>query len=466
MNPFIDAFIHRHQLLKKGDRLLVAVSGGTDSMVLLDWLMANSQKYQFTLDAMHVHHGLRGADADADERFVRQYCETYGVSYHCAFLRLDKKNNRRSLQDLAREKRYEALGEKMREIGANKLAVAHHGDDQAETMLMQWVRGAASSGSGMPAIRAFAEGELIRPFLSVSKKEIESIGREKEIPYRHDASNDSRNYTRNRLRKNVMPYLYAENPRLHQTAQRQAEQAQLEDAYLAEQAYSCFQTLRVDKQAVFCDDLLNIPHALQRRVIHLLLNYLDDENTSVWSRHDIDSVLELTKHSVPSASRNLTHSWKAERRYGELHFMRVRESGRSAAKETEVSLEFTEVYRTDRGLLRVYPPGAEAPNDNGRSDSVSINVQEAALPLCLRTRKPGDRIRLPDGRGSKKIKDVMIDLKIPKSIRDQWPILTDDHGTILWVPLLIRSYELQNQRPDEKNSAVLTYNEASHHQQC
>lgn len=225
-------------LLKAGDRVCVAISGGADSTALLLALVeANAEKTPLgiVVSAAHVHHGLRGAEADADETFVRELCERLRVALHV--FRVDtaarQAAEREGLEEAARELRYGALCGLLDQGLVDAIATAHTLDDQAETVMMKLLRGAWTEGIGgiSPEVQEAGRGRIIRPLLGVRRKEVEAFLRGREQGWREDASNQDTSLTRNRVRHELMPVLRTFNPSVDEALERLSAIARDEESY-------------------------------------------------------------------------------------------------------------------------------------------------------------------------------------------------------------------------------------------
>ncbi len=217
-------------LLQPGDRVLAAVSGGPDSVCLAHHLARLAPRRRLRLTLAHLHHGLRGPDADKDEAFVRGLAEELGTPLIVRRLpvRALARTQRRSLEDAGRRLRYRALAEIARSENCNKVAAGHHLDDQAETLLLHLLRGTKAKGlAGMPPLRPLETGReellLIRPLLPLSRKDVEAYLRCFGLRSRTDRSNRSLDYTRNWIRLKVLPLLASRNPRIRENLAAIAE---------------------------------------------------------------------------------------------------------------------------------------------------------------------------------------------------------------------------------------------------
>jgi len=221
------SFDRARKLTLPEDRILVAISGGPDSVALGHYLFQQSVRRAFTVFFAHIHHGLRGAAADRDAAFARDLAKKWGIA--CATLRIPVARKavaeNRSLEDAARSLRYRALAAHARKLGCAKVAVGHHLDDQAETVLLHILRGTKAKGlAGMPVRRPLAAGvELLRPFLAISREDVLSYLAAYRLPYRIDKSNSQDRFTRNWIRRRVLPLLASRNPKIREHLARIAE---------------------------------------------------------------------------------------------------------------------------------------------------------------------------------------------------------------------------------------------------
>ena len=201
-NKKVQNFAFQYDLWDKGSKIILAVSGGPDSMCMLNFFHELSKKYELSLHVAHVNYGLRGQDSEKDEALVKKTTEKLGIG--CSVLKAKKSKQKGNLEENLREIRYEFFETLRKKLGFELIAVAHNQDDQAETVLMRMMRG--SGLNGLSAIRP-KSGVIIRPFLKTSRKEIMAYLKEKDVPYRNDSTNSEQQFTRNRVRHGLLPYL-------------------------------------------------------------------------------------------------------------------------------------------------------------------------------------------------------------------------------------------------------------------
>ena len=385
------SFIREHDMVQPGDRIICAVSGGADSMALLGAMCLLKEKLGIQLEVAHFNHNLRGEESLADEAFVRAFCQTRGIRCHVGSERVQA--GEKGLEAAARESRYHFLGNL-----EGKIATAHTADDNAETVLMHLLRGTGLNGlGGITPVR----GNIIRPMLMVTRQEVLAFLKSQQIPYVTDSSNETDAFLRNRIRHHVMPFLKEENPSIAQnlsaTAMRLRQDAQLLDS-LAEPT--------TDVLA-----LREMPLAIQSRVLaKLLINFGVKEPEGL----HVEQLRKLILSENPSARAEFPGNVVVGRQYN-----------------TIVKLETQQP-------LGEYPlrcPGRTEIPELGLAVVCSEPMEEQGTLVCgrgalvLRSRRTGDTIHLPGG--TKTIKKLFIDAKIPALQRARIPVIADAAGIVM-----------------------------------
>ncbi|WP_251554329.1 tRNA lysidine(34) synthetase TilS [Neobacillus muris] len=437
----VKAFLRRHLFTLENGKVAVGVSGGPDSLALLHYLAKQREKWNLTIVAAHVDHMFRGQESYEDALFVKNFCAEYGVPFEMAQVNVPQimEADGKSAETAAREVRYQFYKQVMEKHHCSYLALGHHGDDQMETVLMRLTRGSSGMArAGIPFSRPFAGGLLFRPFLCLTKTEIEEYCRRHYLKPRIDPSNLESVYTRNRFRHQAIPFLKKENPHVHEHFQRFSEELQADEKYLQELTVQQMNTVMKNRDeqqiAIDIESFSTMPLPLQRRGIQLILNYLYKESAGDLSAVHIDDVFYLIRHGGPSGRLDFPKGLRVTRSYNELNFQFL----------TQGSEEY---------YFEIAGPGSVA-LPNGFSITITMGTQvrpgihtNTALfdadhvkwPLIVRTRKKGDRMTLKGMKGSKKLKDIFIDQKVPLHDRDTWPVITDRDGCILWLPGLKKS---------------------------
>ncbi|WP_374098423.1 tRNA lysidine(34) synthetase TilS [Jeotgalibacillus sp. JSM ZJ347] len=443
----VRAYCEKHDMVSKGDKVLIGVSGGPDSLALLHFF--NERMHGLKVEAVHMDHGLRESSAE-DAAYVKAYCQLHQIPFH--FLQADVKGRMEQtgegVQEAARKVRYAYFEKLMTETGAAVIMIGQHADDQVETILFRLMRGTSIRGAaGIQPVRSFGEGKMVRPFLSVTKSEIEQYCEREGLEPRRDPTNESDAYTRNRLRRHVIPLLKKENPLLHEAFERFSEELGEDNAWLEQEAEKALRDVCITKTSdrfhLSIGKLRTYGLPLQRRVIHLILNYLYAKVPTSLSSAHTRAILDLLKQAHPSGDLHLPESLTVTRSYedGYFHFQReTHSSGYTYSIDKEQLVKLPDGHLLDVRAGKVVP-------DKPYLDL--YYVSESFMPLTVRNRREGDKIRLPDGKGSKKIKDVFIEKKVPLKQRDDHPIVTAADGKVLWIPGLRKA-------PSDGKSAAYT----------
>ncbi len=401
--------------VRQTDAVLVALSGGADSVALLDAMNALLQKGEISaLFAAHVNHGIRGERANADEAFCVSLCKSLGVPL--SVFRVDAtafaKERRMTLEEAARTLRYDALREAKAQTGADCILLAHHANDQAETVLMHILRGCGLAGlCGMQA----RKGDLARPLLGVSRAEIDAYLSQNGLPHCVDESNETNDAFRNRVRHEILPAMQAENPAIVLTLCRMADLVSQDESYLSELATAAQKTvLKGDSLDAAALDAL--PHPLKARVVHRLLQPNVTET-------DVQSVLRLC--SMRTGARiSLSDGRTAWR-----DSSRVTLGVYPARSAYEVPYSDFGDAVLPCGV--VYAQSVKAflkPHDETEA---YLDRDALCGDLMFRTRRDKDRMFPLGASGSRLFSDVLTDKKIPREMRDM-PLLCTGNE-VLWA---------------------------------
>ncbi len=439
--------VEQHQMIRRGEKVLVGVSGGPDSLALLHGLRTLGSEYGWSLFVIHVNHGLRGKESEEDARFVRECCNKWKIP-----CRIEEVNVHEALrqeggnkQAVARKLRYKAFRKAAEGWGIDKLALAHHRDDQVETILMRIIRGTGVGGlKGMEKIRRWYGIHLIRPLLSISRQTIENYCQEQGLNPRLDRSNLSLAYTRNRVRLELLPLLSTYNPRVKEAILQLSEIISEEEKVWREMESDAFRQVVTEKSlASLTLDLSSFLHlsvALQRRIVKLILSCLLKQGSDEASLDSIERIRKIAFHPNPSVEIDLPGGIKAERKY-DLLILRLEEDG-SPENKTPAPIPLSVPGMTSlpgfMGKIEVIVSSAPLDAIKPCRDFAVFDACQIDQPIMVRSRQPGDRMTCFGMNGTKKLKNLFIEAKIPRRARDSYPVVTAGEH-ILWLPGIRRS---------------------------
>ncbi|MFL1999008.1 tRNA lysidine(34) synthetase TilS [Lysinibacillus irui] len=438
----VKTFIEEEQLLQQGDHLLIAVSGGVDSMALLHYFVQTQEQWNIQVEAVHVDHMLRGQASAEDRAFVQKYCDDNGVSLHATEIPVPAimAQENGNTQLICRRERYRYFKEILGKINANKLVTAHHADDQLESVLMALTKNATmNSMQGIRPQRLFEGKSLIRPFLTVTKSEIREYLLRKGLDYREDASNSKDTYVRNRFRHHVVPLLEAENPRVTEQITHFTKHLQVDDAFLMSLAQDVFsQTVIRSNENTYSLEIEAfqlIPLALQRRLILILLNYLYKDSNTIQSFALLTSILKLCDTTAGYAEIHLPEDFLAVRRYGKLTIQKNKPLEDQTSPEKQIisiANGWTTLINGERlCVVNLHDLSSELLTDTAQL--FYFNASKLHLPLYIRARKDGDKMLLKGMDQPKRISRLFIDEKIPLNERNSWPLLISQTDEVVAV---------------------------------
>lgn len=403
------SFCKQNALLLPGDRVCVAVSGGADSMALLTALLALRERLGITVCAAHFHHGLRGQEADRDAEFVSDWCRAHDVP--CAVGRGDTQKRAaetgESLEEAARALRYAFF----ETLDADKIATAHTADDNAETVLLHLLRGTGLRGlAGIPARR----GRFVRPLLALTREDVEIYLRSHGVPHVEDSSNAADDCVRNRLRHRVLPLLRAENPAFAQSVLREGRILRQEDDYLSALAAAAEEGCR-DNGGWSCRALSALEPVLRHRVLLGMLRALPLENPS---QVHLQALERLIASASPSASCTLPEGWTARRENDRLVLDRA---DFPVCPTAPLNIPGVTVLSEIGLQIRAFvTENSNFAKKNAFTFAFRYDMI-AASAWSVRARQVGDSLRLPGG--SRSLKRLLIDRKVPRAQRDALPVV-------------------------------------------
>ena len=456
MNLFIDKVkdtIKKYGMLKRGRSLCVAVSGGVDSMVLLRVLYVLKDELFLKLSVCHVNHNLRGSESRRDLAFVRDASRKMGFRFMSTTLKKGELTIRKgvSLQSLARDKRFRALEEAMKELQADAIVLGHNADDSVETFLMRVLKGCGLKGlCGIPPKR----GPFVRPLIETSREEIERYAKQESIRYVEDSTNRTDKYLRNSVRLKLLPFIERHyNPAIKDTVLRTQSVLQRDEAFIEETSKAAYLSTVIEEGKGFVafdrENLLSLHEAIGARVFLMAAQSVKAKGGREEYAHMVEGFLSVARGARPNATIKLHEGLYARREYDKVFVSRLKP--RSSLRKVEVRLKapgrtkFGEFefrasvmnkrpkdFSSDKRFLPFLKGGQEG------LTTAYFDFKSLSAPLKIRTFRHGDRITPLGMKGRKKVKDIFVDEKVPMAGRRETPIITagDD---ILWVTGLRQS---------------------------
>lgn len=446
----VDRYIAEHKLVCSGEKVLLAVSGGADSMALLDICQRLVSTWQISLHIVHLNHMFRGEEARMDAEFVRSKAREMGIPATILTFNVPayRDEHKMSSQDAARRVRYDLFLKVAATVGATKLAVAHHRDDQVETVLLNILRGTGPEGlRGMLPLRLWQEGQnlaVIRPLLEVSREEIEAYLQERKIPFRLDRTNLQDKYLRNKVRLRLLPLLEKEyNPAIREALLSLSSVMSASEEYLQQETlraeHRVFLPGRPGEVVLDCGQFSQEPEALQGKLLRHGLRQLLPGLRGVTYGH-IKALQKLAMAAQTGSSLALPGRVQAAISYKKLHLCRQNKDRRWPGAAKLASYPLAVPGEVVLPLLKKRIRASVLPR--GKAPWPPVETREAVLDydrlpkegaeICVRGRQVGDKFQPLGLRGNKKLKDYLIDKKIPRAKRDSLPLVTVG-SDILWI---------------------------------
>lgn len=446
--------IKHHNLWSQEDRVLIAVSGGVDSMVLLHAVEHLPEELQPSqIGIVHINHHTR-PETESEEQAVRTLADYYELPI---YVKQWTQGSQVSInfEQVARDMRYEFFEEVMSEHDYTVLLTAHHRDDQAETVLMKLIRGGLLQEKvGIPVKRKFVNKEISRPLLNITKDELYQYASDNKVTYFEDSSNQEHDHTRNRVRHRIIPLLEEENS---QASKHLADFSnELDDLMsvvkpIVKDKSSQIATYQPDEVTIQIEQLLKLPGALAKLVLTEILKRIFDEQKAFKKKY-VRTILDWLEESTPNSTLDLSDPWICIRQYDQLIITKEQEvvdqNEQYTVKLNEwVTLSDNEqfgVFHIDSVLLEQHDLVMSIPKDALRP------------PFTVRHRQNGDRMSYKGGDGTKKLKDIFIDQKVSKIKRDKAWVVEDDTNEIQWL-IGYQESQLSNDLITDKINYIFVY---------
>jgi len=429
--------IDRYKMLNVGDKVLVGVSGGPDSMALLLVLSQLKKHYQLSLLVAHYNHKLRGIESEQEAEFIKIQSERMDIP--CIIENddgdlLNIKNNR---EEIARKKRYDFFARKARELKAEKVALGHTATDQAETFFLWLFRGAGTKGlRGIPPVR---DGWIIRPLIEIERKEILEFLQRNHIPWKEDSSNRNTCYFRNKIREFLFPLLLQKfAPQLVKGITKVTEILHQEDIFLeklAEEKFKKIKTLNENYEVLLkINELLALPLALRRRVIRMAIKTARGSLRRINFEHG-EKIINALANPNPYLKFSLPEGLEVIK---ESEFLKFAFRPKKIANPLSFYYEFNslpeviDIPEIGKKIKIEVLPWSPGQSPIGDKNIALFDYEKIRYPLIVRNRRPGDRFQPLGTFGIKKLKNFFIDLKIPREERGFIPLIIFGE-VIAWV---------------------------------
>ncbi len=452
-------YIKENKLLEKGDKVLVALSGGPDSVCLLHMLYMLKEEFKLELGAIHINHMLRGNESEADEEYTYKLCENLGIEYYVRRIDIDyiAKVKGVSIEVAGRDSRYEAFEEIKYQYGYNKIAVAHNANDQVETILMRMMRGTGLEG--LTGIKPKRDGDIIRPILCLERELIERHCEDYKLEPRIDRTNNERIYSRNKVRLDIIPYMKENfNPDIIEVINRMAILLQKDNKCIEDNSQKCYDKYcKLEKSYIRISKELfeNEDEAIVTRVIKIAFKRISNSYQNFEMKH-IYEIVSLVKK--PTGKQiNLTNNIIAEKVYGDI-VLKENVEKTISNNELEIQKEKLEgIYEFGEYLINIEVIKNDINIKNSKNCLIKLfNYDKIDRRVTIRYRRDGDKINPIGMKGNKKIKDIFIDMKIPREERDQVPIVEIDNN-ISWL-VGLKTSDIYKIEKNTKEILKITFN--------
>ena len=432
-----------NNLLIDNDTIIVAVSGGPDSMALLSLLLEIKNNKNINIICAHVNHNSGRMGQDEEEEYVKSFSNKNNIIFESYKIDEYKESN---FEMEARSKRYSFFDELVKKYNAKYVFTAHHGDDLVETILMRIVRGSTLKGyTGFLKELDCGNYKIIRPFISLTKDDLINYLDKSNIKYYTDNSNYDDKHTRNRYRKYILPKLKEENKEVHKKFLKFSETLEQYDRYIKNEAKKIMKDIYINNKL----DLIKfnkLDKLIKDNIFYIILDDIYGDNINDINDNHINLIYDLINSDKSNSYINLPDNMKAVKSYNYLEIKNnTNYNEYNILFENEIELpNNSKIYIIDK-------------TDSDSNYVCRLNYNDIKLPLYIRTIKENDRIDLKGFNGSKKIKDIFINSKIPLDIRKIYPIVVDSNDKILWLPGLKKSKI--DKTKDEKYDIILKYEE-------
>lgn len=407
---------------KEAETIVIGCSAGPDSMALLHYLITNTKN---RIVCCHINHNVR-KESEKEEKYLKNYCQKQNILFESYKIENYQENN---FENEARKKRYQFYEKTLQKYNSHYLFLAHHGDDLIETIIMKINRGSNLEGyAGIKEISTHKDYTIIRPFLSYTKEDLLDYNQRNNVEYFIDKTNQDTNYTRNRIRANILPLLKQENKDIHKQFLKYSKVLLEYNTYIEE-------TVKEKMAILYKKNILNLKlfkqekPFIQKNILYNILNNTYQNIPNIITSNHINNILKIINSPTPNLSINLPKQKKAIKNYNKLT---IKETEETSILNNKVLLQKENIF----GSIIIKKIDKTTENGN---DICKLNSKNITLPLYFRNKLPGDKISLYNSPGTKKVSDIFIDKKVSKEKRETYPILVDANDQIIWIPNLKKS---------------------------
>ena len=434
------AYHYLNEIIKANDSLIVAVSGGPDSMALFDLVIKLKEEKNINIICAHVNHNTGRIGQKEEEEYVKKYCEEYNIIFE--LLTIDNYSNN-NFEEEAREKRYDFFNSLINKYNAKYLFTAHHSDDLMETILMRLVRGSNLKGyAGFKKVSDKGNYKIIRPLIEVTKDEIIEYLNNNNIKYYIDNTNLEDVHTRNRYRKYILPKLKEENSNVHLKFYKFSR--------LLNEYNEYFDSLTINLlKDIYVNNILDLnkfnilDKIVKKNIIYSILENIYNNNINYLSDKHVNLILKMASSNKSTYKLDLPMNLIVIKNYNEIEFIKN--------NINNYKIELNNINKLpNKHIIKIIDQ-----SDLDNNFICRINKNEVTFPLYIRTRLDGDKMYVKNLNGRKKINDIFTDSKIKLQDRDVWPIVVDSNNEIIWLPGLKKSKF--DKTKDEKYDIILKY---------
>lgn len=425
----------------KNKYVVAAISGGPDSMLLLDILLTLKDKMNFKIVVSHVHHNLR-KESDEEALKVEEFCKKNNIIFEMK--KIEKYPNNKFSEEIARKIRYEFFDSVINKYNSDILFTAHHGDDLIETILMRLTRGSNLKGYAGFEVISYDRGyKIAKPLIFLTKQQIKEKLNEKDIWYAVDMSNNSEKYTRNRYRKKILPELKKENNNVHKKFYEFSERLLLVNNYLTKQVDKYYSDI-VNNNEINIELFNKLDYIIKVLLLEKYLKEIYKDNINLINNKHVEIILDYIANKI---------NCKFDLPFNNIGII---EYNKFKIIKQNINDYYEYTFYDEIKL----PSGKRIFIDNNTKDKsnfvIHLDSSTVKLPFHVRCKKDGDFMIIKNMNGKKKVSDIFTDSKIPKEVRSSYPIVTDDTGEIIWIPGVKKSHF--DMKKDEKYDIILKYN--------